>query len=248
MISHIGRGLVAVCIPILCLGMCASHAIARSVLDGLEVFDGEKGNAEILIIAPSSPAARALLRPGDRITAIGGAKIKNLDDYVKVSQELSNGVQAVSIEYYRGASHRTAELTLKGSALQDKWGVTIIPWRASAEGQGGPDYWIEQAKKQIARNQGTTDAELQPTDYGGALLSLFTALNEKPDDLGTAMLVGRQYGELASLYYRRGERAKSVWCLRRALLIYNNSLQKAGDIQEIALVKGGLEDLQKTLV
>jgi len=225
----------------------AHSASARSVLDGLEIVESEKGGGvEILTVAPSSPAAQALLRAGDRITLIGGEKIKNLDDYVKVSKQFKNRKGGVSIEYVRKGSRHTAELSLHSSPLQEKWGVAVAPWRESG-GKKDAEYWLEEARKQIQENERISENELRPVDYGKVLLSLFTSLNQNPGALGTAMLIGRQYGALAGLYYRRGEKKKAIWCLRRALLIYGNGLQKADGIQEIALVKYGLTDLQRTI-
>ena len=222
-------------------------ASARSVLDGLEIVESEKGGGvEILTLAPSSPAAQALLRAGDRITSIGGEKIKNLDDYVKVSKQFKNRKSVVRIEYVRKGARQTAELSLHSSPLQEKWGVTVVPWRESDEKKDA-EYWLEEARKQMQENERRSENELRPVDHGKVLLSLFTSLNQNPEALGTAMLIGRQYGALAALYHRRGEKKKAIWCLRRALLLYGNGLQKAGGIQEMVLVKYGLTDLQRTL-
>ncbi len=225
----------------------ARAASARSVLDGLEIVEGEKaGGVEILTVAPSSPAAQALLRAGDRITSIGREKIKNLDDYVRVSRRFKSKKGSVSIEYVRNGSRHTAELSLHSSPLQEKWGVAVAPWRDSG-GKKDAEYWLEEARKQMQENERKSENELRPVDDGKVLLSLFTSLNQNPAALGTAMLIGRQYGVLAGLYYRRGEKKNAIWCLRRALLIYGNGLQRADGIQEIALVKYGLADLQRTI-
>lgn len=226
---------------------CPRPASARSVLDGLEIVESEKnGGVEILALAPSCPAAQASLRAGDRITAIGEEKIGNLDDYVKVSKRFKNRKGGVPVKYVRAGSSHTAELSLHSSPLQEKWGVAVAPWRESG-GKKDAEYWLEEAEKQIRKNEGTPEDKLRPVDYGKAILSLFTSLNQKPDALGTAMLAGRQYDALAALYYRRGDKKRAAWCLRRALMIYGNGLQKADGIQEIVLVKGGLSDLQSTL-
>jgi membrane-associated protease RseP (regulator of RpoE activity) len=239
-----GRGVIVIVAVLLSWPYAAS---ARSVLDGLEIVESEKGGGvEILTLAPSSPAAQALLRVGDCITSIGGEKIKNLDDYVKVSKQFKNRKGGVNIEYVRKGTRHTAELSLHSSPLHEKWGVTVAPWRESGEKKDA-EYWLEQARKQIQENERTSEDELRPVNYGKVLLCLFTSLNQNPDALGTAMLIGRQYGTLAALYHRRGEKKKAIWCLRRALLIYGNGLQKAGGIQEIVLVKYGLTDLQRTL-
>ena len=223
-------------------------ASARSVLDGLEIVESEKGGGvEILTLTSSSPAAQAQLRVGDCITSVGGEKIKNLDDYVRVSKQFKNKKSAVSVDYVRKGSRHTAELSLHSSPLQEKWGVTVAPWRESG-GKKDAEYWLEEARKQIQENERTSENELRPVDYGKVLLSFFTSLNQNQDALGTAMLIGRQYGALAGLYYRRGEKKKAIWCLRRALLIYGNGLQRAGGVQEIVLVKNGLTDLQRTMV
>jgi len=42
-----------------------------------------------------------------------------------------------------------------------------------------------------------------------------------------------------------GERKKAIWCFRRALLIYSNSIRKARDIQEMVVVKNDLGELSK---
>lgn len=225
----------------------AHSASARSVLDGLEIVESEKsGGVEILTLAPSSPAAQALLRAGDRIISIGGEKIKNLDDYVRVSKQFKNKKGGVSIEYVRKGSRHTAELSLHSSPLQEKWGVAVAPWRESGVKKDA-GYWLEEARKHMQENERRSENELRPVDHGKVLLSLFTSLNQNPEALGTAMLIGRQYGALAGLYYRRGEKKEAIWCLRRALLIYGNGLQRAGGIQEIVLVRYGLTDLQRTL-
>ena len=222
-------------------------ASARSVLDGLEIVESEKnGGVEILTLAPSCPAAQASFRAGDRITAIGGEKIRNLDDYVKVSKRFKNKKGGVAVTYVRAGAPHTAELSLRSSPLQEKWGVAVAPWRESG-GKKDAEYWLEEARKQIGKNERTPESELRPVDYGKVLLSLFTSLNQKPNALGAAVLAGRQYDALAALYYRRGDKKKAVWCLKRALMIYGNGLRKADGIQEIVLVKGGLSDLQGAL-
>jgi hypothetical protein len=222
-------------------------ASARSVLDGLEIVDSEKNDGvEILGLAPSCPAAQASLRAGDRITAIGGERIGNLDDYVKVSKRFRNKKGAVGVTYVRAGAPHTAELSLHGSPLQEKWGVVVAPWRESG-GKKDAEYWLDEARKQMRKNERMPESKLRPVDYGKVLLSLFTSLNHNPDALGAAMLAGRQYDALAALYYRKGDKREAVWCLRRALTIYGNGLRNADDIQEMVLVKQGLADLQGTL-
>lgn len=220
-------------------------AEARSVLEGLEIVESESGEGvEILSCDSTSPAALAGLRAGDRITAIGGSRIRNLDDYVRVSKKIGQKRSAIAVEYYRDGSIHKAELALHSASLAKKWGVHIIPWAEAGEGRGS-DYWLAQARAQELENERKAAAE--PADHGKVILSLFTALDAAPDSLPIAMLIGRKYGELASFYAGRGENRKAAWCLRRALLLYGNSLQKAGEMQEMVLVKNGLGDLRKTL-
>lgn len=222
-------------------------ASARSVLDGLEIVDSDNhAGVEILTLAPSCPAAQASLRAGDRITAIGGEKVKTLDDYVKVSKRFKNKRGMVAVTYVRSGAPHTAELSLHSSPLQERWGVLVKPWRESG-GKRDAEYWLEEARKQLQKNKRMPENKLRPIDYGKVLLSLFTSMNQKPDALGTAMLAGRQYDALAALYYRKGDKKNAVWCLRRALTIYGNGLRNADGIQEMILVKQGLADLQGAL-
>jgi len=242
---RIARGILLILAALLFTWPCA--ASARSVLDGLEIVDSDKNSGgEILALSPSCPAAQASLRAGDRITAIGGEKIKNLDDYVKVSKRLKNKKGGVAVAYMRSGASHTVELSLHGSPLQDKWGIVVAPWREAA-GKKDAEYWLEDARKQIQKNEHMPEKKLRPVDYGKVLLSLFTSLNQKPDAINTAMLAGRQYDALAGLYYRRGDKKEAVWCLRRALMIYGNGLRNADGIQEMVLVKQGLADLQGAL-
>jgi hypothetical protein len=124
--------------------------------------------------------------------------------------------------------------------------VRIIPWREGRAKQGA-DYWLERAAAQIKENERKGKAKVGPEDHGKVLLSLFTALDANPESLNTATRIGRHYGELAACYHKQGERKKAIWCLRRSLQLFGNSLQKASSIQELVYVKKGLEDLQKTM-
>jgi len=226
-------------------------SFARSALDGLELTDSEKQNGvEILTIDPASPAARAMLLAGDRITAISGFQVASLDDYVRVSKLLGKRQQRVSVEYYRAGVRHTAEISLTSAPLREMWKVNIVPWREmdSTEEKGRAEYWLDRARTEREENEKKDEKDLKPADYGGTLLSLFTALHLSPDSISTAILVGQQYGELATSYHRSGDQRKAIWCLRRAMSLYMNSLQKASGIQELVLVKNGLENLQKALV
>ncbi len=228
-----------------------SYVNARSVLEGLEIVESEQyGGVEILSLAPSSPAEKAKLQVGDRIVNIGGRKIRNLDDYVQVSKKLNKSEgKKIRIEYYRDKIPHNVVLSLYPAPLQEKWGLDIVTWReAPPPGEGKPaDYWLRRAKGQIRDNKRKSERDIKPEDHGRVILSLFSALEDKPDSLSTAMLVAREYGELATLYYKMGEKQKAFWCIRRALLIYNGSIRKAGDIQDLVLVENGLGELTKTM-
>lgn len=227
--------------------LAASTACARSVLEGLEIVESDKGGVEVLNVAPGSPAAESGLQAGDRITAIGGKKIKGIDDYVRLSKSLKGGEGGAKIDFTREGAAQSADLSIHSSPLREKWGISVATWRAAKAGgeKEGAEYWLEQARTQMRDNERRGEGALKPADYGKAILSLFTALDASPDSLDTAVLIARQYGKLAELYARRGEKKHAVWCLRRALMIYGNSIQKAGGMQELVLVKNGLQEMQK---
>ncbi len=230
-----------------CLFISAAHA--RSVLEGLEIVESDKGGVEVLSVAPGSPAAQSGLQAGDRITAIGSSKVKGIDDYVKLSKGLKRGDGGAKIDYSREGIPQTADLSIHSSPLREKWGIPVAPWRsAKPGGEGeGSDYWLDRARKQMRENESRGEGAVKPEDHGTVILSLFTALEANPDSLDTAVLIARQYGKLAELYSRRGEKKKAVWCLRRALLIYGNTIQKAGGLQELVLVKNGLGEMQRSV-
>lgn len=223
---------------------------ARSVLEGLEIVESEKGGGvEILTISPSCPAAQAMLQAGDRIVSIGGKRISNLDDYVTVSKRIKDKEKRVIVGYYRDGVRRRAGLSLYRAPLQGEWGLNIITWREPPPPGGGDpsDFWMGRAKRQIRDSRRKSDEDLKPEDYGRAILSLFTALEASPDSLSTAALIARQYVELAGLYRRGGEKGKVIWCLRRALLLYSNSVRKAGNVHEMVVIKNGLKEMGSDL-
>ena len=231
--------------------LCRPGAVsARSVFDGLELVESEKGDGvEIVSLEHSSPAAKATLQVGDRITRIGRYGIRNLDDYVKVSRRIKKQGSVTTLEYYRDGVCCSADLSLYSAQLKMKWGVEIIPWRKeTAPGkEDNTNYWLKKAAGLISKNKNRNAADRSPEDYGKVILTLFTALEASPDSLSTATLIAGQYGELASLYYGRGEKKKAVWCLKRALRMYGNSLRKAGDIHDLSLIKNGLGELRESV-
>jgi membrane-associated protease RseP (regulator of RpoE activity) len=227
--------------------LCAAAARGRSVLEGLEIVEGDKGGVEVLAVAPGTPAAESGLHAGDRITAIGGAEVKGLDDYVRLSKGLKGGAGGARIDFIREGAPQSADLSIHSIPLREKWGIAVATWRSAKAGGEGAEYWLEQARTQMRRNERRGEGALGPEDYGKAILSLFTALEANPDSLGAAVLAARQYGRLSGLYARKGDRKKAVWCLRRALMLYGNSIQKAGGMQELALVKDGLQEMRKSL-
>lgn len=237
--------IVALCV-LLCL--FSSGAFARSVLEGLEIVEGDNGVVEILSVAPGSPAAQAGLQAGDRITSIGKTKVTSLDDYIALSKGLRRSVAGIAIGYLRGGAARTADISLHSNPLREKWGIPVAPWResrASEEAQGS-GYWLDRARRELREMEARGDAA-RPEDHARVILSFFTALDADPDSLDTAVLIARQYGRLAGLYARRGEKREAAWCLRRALQIYGNAVQKSGGIQELVLVKNGLGEMQEAL-
>ncbi|MDD5556676.1 MAG: PDZ domain-containing protein [bacterium] len=247
MMQRIGRSALRLCVPAAALLLVAASAPRRSVFEGLEIVESERGGGvEILSLEDSSPAARASLMPGDRITAIGGRRIAGLDDYVKVSRGLKDAAAPVTVEYHRDGIRRAAELSLRSAVLRERWGLAIIPW-SDAKSRGGADYWLDRARAKMREIERAGRGAVTPRDYGEALLSLFTALEDRPDALATAVLIGRAYGDLAAHYEARGERGKAVWCLRRAALVYGNTVRKADGMQDLVLVRDALGDLRKTL-
>lgn len=232
----------------MCLAV-ASAAYARSVLEGLEIVESDKGGVEVLSVAPGSPAAQSGLQAGDRITAIGKSKVKGIDDYVKLSKALKTGGGGARIDFSREGNPQTAELSMQSGPLREKWGIAIVPWRPVKPGgeKDGSEYWLEKARKEMRENEARGEGALKPEDHARAILSLFSALDANPDSLDTAVLIARQYGKLAELYSRKGEKKNAVWCIRRALQIYGNAIQKAGGLQELVLVKNGLGEMRQSL-
>jgi membrane-associated protease RseP (regulator of RpoE activity) len=227
----------------------ATTLSARSVLEGLEIVEDETGGGvEVLSLTASSPAAVAMMQAGDRIVKVDGRSISNLDSYVSASKQAS-GKKKIVVEYYRGGTRRSVELSLYSIPLQEKWGVNIMtraetPPSAESDPAG---YWAAQAKKRIRANEKKGEHRLAPEDYGDVILSLFSSLEAAPDSLTTAMLIARQYGRLAVLYGGMGEKEKAIWCFRRALLLCNDSTRKGRDIQDMVIVKHGLDDLRKEI-
>ena len=234
----------------LCALLClfASGVSARSVLEGLEIVEGDNGAVEILSVAPGSPAAQAGLQPGDRIISIGKTKVKRLDDYIALSKGLKRSAAGIAIGYLRAGAAHTADLSIHSNPLREKWGIPVAPWRESraSEEARGSGFWLDRARRELRETEARGDAA-RPEDHAKVILSFFTALDADPDSLETAVLIARQYGKLAGLYARRGEKREAAWCLRRALQIYGNAVQKSGGIQELVLVKNGLGEMQEAL-
>jgi membrane-associated protease RseP (regulator of RpoE activity) len=63
-------------------------------------------------VGPSTPAARAGLRPGDRITAIDGGPVKNFDD---IMRRVNRSGRSVVVDVERASRHR--RLTMVPRAL-----------------------------------------------------------------------------------------------------------------------------------
>ena len=226
--------------------LLAAPAPARSVFEGLELIGSERGGGvEIVNIQPSSPAARSMLRAGDRIIRIGNRRVRTLDDYVKVSRSLRDRKAEVTVEFVREGVTRKAVLSLYSSPLRSQWGVEVVPRRAEeAPGStGDAEVWISEAKREIRGIERIPLRKRRPEQYGRAIQSLYTALAARPDSLEIASSIGKQYARLAALYYSRGERKKAAWCLRRALLIYRNALRRVRSTAELAMIKDDLEDL-----
>lgn len=221
--------------------------MARSLLEGLELVDAEKSpGVEIILVPPESPPAKAGLKAGDRITAIGGKKVRNLDDYVKASPRLDSATGRTTVEYYRGGARYTAELSLQSSPILEQWGIPVIPWREAAE-KKDPAYWLERARREMKGRDTVQKQDRSPLDYAKPILSLFTALNKDPGSLPTMVLIGRQYGLLASFYAERGETKKAAWCMRRVLTMYGKGFERAENLQDMAVLKNGLGEIQETI-
>lgn len=241
--------LFAVLIP-LALVACPAHVDARSIFEGLELVESSNGGGvEIVSVEESSPAEKARLQVGDRIVKIGKYGIRSLDDYVKVSRAFRDRKAEVAIEYRREGALKTATLSLYSSSLRKRWGLDVIPRRkAGAAGrEGGSARWRSEARARISRIENKDRSARSPEEYGEVIKTLYTSLDEEPDSLGTASLIGRQYTELAALYYSRGKGEKAAWCLKRALQLHANSLRKAKSVGEMASIKEDLSGMQETI-
>jgi len=68
-------------------------------------------SAEISTVLPDTPAARAGLRAGDRITAIDGTKISNGNELRSRLDSKQPG-DKITVTYTRGGTSKTVKLTL----------------------------------------------------------------------------------------------------------------------------------------
>jgi putative serine protease PepD len=76
---------------------------------GVELADS--GNARVVTVRSATPAAKAGLRTGDVITAIGGAKVSSTDELRAAINERRPG-DRVSVTYTRNGKRHSASLTL----------------------------------------------------------------------------------------------------------------------------------------
>jgi len=83
-----------------------TDSIAESF--GLPVEEG----IAVTIVGEGSPAQRAGLQQNDVIVAVDGRPIANNGDLLSILRE-SQPTDTVTVEYYRGAERRTAEVTLE---------------------------------------------------------------------------------------------------------------------------------------
>jgi serine protease Do len=86
------------------------RAVLGAVLD-----PNSQDGAALVEVRPNSPAAAAGLKPGDRIVAIAGAKVENVDQLRGKLSEAKPGA-TVEIDYIREAAAAKASLTLISEA------------------------------------------------------------------------------------------------------------------------------------
>jgi len=157
----------------------------------LELVESEDAEGvEIINLDHASPAAKSALRVGDRIVRIDRYRIRNLDDFVKVSKKYKGRKTASSIVYYREGIRRSTDLSLHSPVLRGRWGVKIVPRKKAGipAGKDAADYWVAEARKRMSVNRKKKKGALTPDDYGTVILSLYTALAENLPENHAMML------------------------------------------------------------
>jgi carboxyl-terminal processing protease len=148
---------------------------------GLELEDnGGVGSIPIKAVLPGSPAQKAGLRPGDRITAIDGKQLKNVDR-LQALLLLNSGEQKVSSTAAGGGielvgaftAGPTVDVTVQREGVKKDRKVTLERGEFQAESVYGVmrrddnswDYWLDRKRKiaqvRIGPIGSNTDDELR---------------------------------------------------------------------------------------
>jgi carboxyl-terminal processing protease len=130
---------------------------------GLELEDnGGVGSIPIRMVLPGGPAQKAGLRPGDRITAIDGKQMKNVDRFQALvllnsgEQKVASTAAGGDIELVGGfTAGTTVDITVQREGAKKERKITLQRGEFQAESVYGVmrrddnswDYWLDRKRK-----------------------------------------------------------------------------------------------------
>jgi regulator of sigma E protease len=102
-------------------GPAVNFLLAILILGGFALAYGEvRMPAVVGAAAPGSAAAQAGLRPGDRVTALGGRAVETFDDMVRFVRIRAG--ERVRIDYVRDGAPLSADVTVGTDVQRDRFG------------------------------------------------------------------------------------------------------------------------------
>lgn len=102
-------------------GPAVNFLLAILILGGFALAYGEVRMPPVVgAVTPGSAAAQAGLRPGDRVTALGGREVETFDDMVRFVRIRAG--ERVRIDYVRGDEARSAEVLVGTDVQRDRFG------------------------------------------------------------------------------------------------------------------------------
>jgi S1-C subfamily serine protease len=90
-----------------------SHKVVHPAI-GVFCKDASEPGAEVASIQPGSPAEKAGIQPGDIITSIGDAPVRNQVDVARITMRLRIGT-TIDVKFKRDGQEMTAKVAVGAS-------------------------------------------------------------------------------------------------------------------------------------